>query len=49
MCRAHIGLYVNEFTHGYGPEGESAIRRLLTSATEMGVAPRSDRSLFWDE
>ena len=49
VCRAHIELYVNEFTLDYGPEGETAIRRLLGSSAEMGLVPRSERSLFWDD
>ncbi len=49
VCQAHIDLYVNEFTRDYGPEGEEAIRRLLGTAAELGVAPGSDKELFWDE
>lgn len=49
VCQAHIDLYVNEFTRDYGPEGEEAIRRLLGTAAELGVAPRSDKDLFWDK
>ena len=49
VCRAHIDLYVNDFTRDYGPEGEEAIRRLLETAAELGVAPRSDKNLFWDK
>ena len=48
VCRAHIELYVNEFTRDYGLEGEEAILRLLETATELGLTPRSDKSLFWD-
>jgi 1,4-dihydroxy-6-naphthoate synthase len=49
VCRAHIELYVNEFSLDYGPEGEEAIRRLLETAAEMGVVPAIDRGVFWDE
>lgn len=49
VCQAHIDLYVNEFTRDYGPEGEEAIRRLLGTASELGVAPGSDKDLFWDK
>ncbi len=49
VCQAHIDLYVNDFTRDYGPEGEEAIRRLLETAAELGVAPRSDKNLFWDK
>jgi 1,4-dihydroxy-6-naphthoate synthase len=48
VCRAHIDLYVNEFTFDYGPEGEQAIRRLLETAVELGLSPGSDKSVFWD-
>ena len=49
VCQAHIDLYVNDFTRDYGPEGEEAIRRLLETAAELGVVPRSDKALFWDK
>ncbi len=49
VCRAHIDLYVNEFTLDYGPEGEEAIRRLLGTAADLGIAPGSDKGLFWDD
>ena len=49
VCKAHIDLYVNEFTLDYGPEGEAAIRRLLGVAAEVGVVPGSTKSLFWDK
>jgi 1,4-dihydroxy-6-naphthoate synthase len=49
VCQAHIDLYVNEFTRDYGPEGEEAIRRLLGTAAEVGVAPHSDKEVFWDQ
>ena len=49
VCRAHIDLYVNEFTLDYGPEGEEAIRRLPGNAADLGIAPGSDKGLFWDD
>ena len=49
VCRAHIELYVNDFTLDYGPEGEGAIRRLLGSAAEIGIVPSSAQGLFWDD
>lgn len=49
VCRAHIELYVNEFSPDYGPEGAAAIRLLLRSASEMGVVSDSHRGLFWDD
>lgn len=41
VTAAHIGLYVNEFSAGYGAEGEDAIRRLLLLAEKAGRAPPS--------
>ncbi len=48
VCRAHIELYVNDYTVDYGPEGVEAIRRLLDAAASTGVAPASGEGLFWD-
>jgi len=48
VCRAHIDLYVNDFTLDCGPQGEAAIRSLLDTAYSLGLAPRSEASLFWD-
>lgn len=49
VCRAHIDLYVNDFTNDYGKEGEEAIRRLLGMAETSGIVPRWEGGLFWDE
>jgi 1,4-dihydroxy-6-naphthoate synthase len=49
VCRAHIELYVNEFSLDYGPEGEQAIRHLLQTAADCGVVPAGDWGVFWDE
>jgi 1,4-dihydroxy-6-naphthoate synthase len=49
VCRAHVELYVNEFSLDYGSEGEQAIRHLLQTAGELGVVPAVDRGVFWDE
>jgi len=49
VCQAHIDLYVNDFTRDYGPEGEEAIRRLLETAAQLRMVPRSDKNLFWDK
>jgi 1,4-dihydroxy-6-naphthoate synthase len=46
VTSAHIGLYVNEFSAGYGPEGEDAIARLLLVAEKAGRAPRSSLPTF---
>lgn len=49
VCRAHIDLYVNDFTFDYGDEGTEAIERLLEAAACFGVIPASDKGLFWDD
>ena len=49
VCRAHIDLYVNEFTLDYGEEGEAAIEQLLNAAACVGVVPGSCKGLFWDD
>jgi 1,4-dihydroxy-6-naphthoate synthase len=49
VTRAHIDLYVNEFTAGLGREGEEAVRRLIRLAETTRAAPRSKRKLFVGE
>lgn len=49
VCRAHIDLYVNDFTLDYGEEGREAIRQLLEAAEGFRVVPSSTKGLFWDE
>ena len=46
VTAAHIDLYVNEFSSGYGAEGERAIERLVLLAEKTGRAPRSNAPLF---
>lgn len=46
VTEKHIALYVNEFSAGYGREGEDAIRRLLLTAAATGAAPRSKLGIF---
>jgi 1,4-dihydroxy-6-naphthoate synthase len=46
VTAAHIGLYVNEFSAGYGDEGEDAIARLLLLAQKAGRAPASKLPTF---
>jgi len=48
VMRQHIALYVNDFTRGYGAEGEAAIRHLLDTAERRGIIPRSSQTLFAD-
>ena len=49
VMRRHIELYVNDFTLGYGQEGEAAIRHLLERAQALGISPLSSAALFWDD
>ena len=49
VCRAHIDLYVNDFTLDYGEEGERPSEQLLEAAACFGVTPVSDKGLFWDD
>ena len=46
VMRQHIALYVNDFTHDYGVEGEAAIRYLLETAESLGIVPHSSQPLF---
>ncbi len=46
VTAAHIGLYVNEFSAEYGPEGEAAIHALVERAVDAGAAPAGDLPLF---
>jgi 1,4-dihydroxy-6-naphthoate synthase len=46
VTSAHIDLYVNAFSAGYGEEGEAAIRGLVERAVEAGAAPASPVPLF---
>jgi 1,4-dihydroxy-6-naphthoate synthase len=46
VTAAHIGLYVNEFSAGYGKQGEDAISRLLLLAEKAGRAPHSTLPVF---
>ena len=46
VTAAHIGLYVNEFSAGYGDEGEAAIQALVDRAVAAGAAPAGELPLF---
>ena len=46
VTAAHIDLYVNAFSAGYGHEGEEAIRALVDRAVAAGAAPRGNAPLF---
>ncbi len=42
----HIGLYVNEYSHDVGEEGERAVRRLLGLGHAKGLFPALPEPLF---
>ena len=46
VTAAHIGLYVNEFSAGYGDEGERAIEQLLDLAHGAGSSDDSAAPIF---
>ncbi len=46
VTRAHIDLYVNEFSAGYGELGTRAIEALLARAVAAGAAPACDAPLY---
>ena len=41
-----VGMYVNERTLDYGPDGREAIRRLLDMGHKAGVIPHAARVEF---
>jgi len=41
-----VGMYVNERTLDYGPDGREAIRRLLDMGHKAGIIPRESRVEF---
>jgi 1,4-dihydroxy-6-naphthoate synthase len=46
VTAAHIDLYVNEFSSGYGEEGERAIEELIRRAAAVGVGAEPTKPLF---
>lgn len=46
VCKAHIQLYVNEFSIDLGREGEAAVIALLARAEERGLVPKAIKNLF---
>ncbi len=42
VAKAHINLYVNEFTADLGEEGYAAVTALLTRAAAEGLVPEVD-------
>lgn len=49
VIRAHIDLYVNEFTLHLGTEGRAAVEHLFRVARERGVAPPAATAIFREE
>lgn len=49
VCRAHIELYVNDYTLDYGVEGTAAIHQILTSASEEWMLSDDSAGIFWDD
>jgi len=41
-----VGMYVNERTLDYGPDGREAVRRLLDMGYKAGVIPNAARVEF---
>jgi 1,4-dihydroxy-6-naphthoate synthase len=41
-----VGMYVNERTLDYGPDGREAVRRLLDMGHKAGIIPRAARVEF---
>lgn len=46
VAKAHIALYVNEYTASLGESGYGAVRALLTRAAEEGLVPSFDPALL---
>jgi len=46
VMRAHIGLYVNEFTEDVGREGIEAVHALFARAHEDGIVPETAGPIF---
>lgn len=46
VAKAHIDLYVNEFTRNLGEDGYAAVTALLGRAAEEGLVPSFDLSLL---
>jgi 1,4-dihydroxy-6-naphthoate synthase len=46
VCRAHIGLYVNDFTVDLGDEGWAAVHGLLDRAAAAGLTPPVDSAML---
>ena len=43
-----VGMYVNDWTRGYGPRGREAVQRLLDAGHEAGILPERIEAEFVD-
>jgi 1,4-dihydroxy-6-naphthoate synthase len=48
MASHFVGMYVNDRTLDYGPDGREAIRRLLALGHERGIIPIAPQVDFVD-
>ncbi len=46
VCKAHIKLYINDFTIDLGREGEAAVIALLARAEERRLVPKGIKNIF---
>lgn len=49
VMRAHIDLYVNDFSDQLGAEGERAVAEFIRRGREAGILPASSRRLLLDK
>lgn len=47
VCRAHIDLYVNEFSVDVGDEGSRAVEALLARGRDVGALPAAAGPVWW--
>jgi 1,4-dihydroxy-6-naphthoate synthase len=48
LASRFVGMYVNERTLDYGPDGRQAIRKLLDTGFERGIIPIEPQVDFVD-
>jgi len=46
VMRAHIDLYVNEYTDDLGTQGREAVQALFSRAHDAGILPRATEAVF---
>jgi len=49
MADKFVGMYVNEWTLGYGEKGRQAVRELIGRGTKAGLLPGPARAEFLSE